>query len=170
MVGITTDSKNKLLAITDATRFPKAGESKVERVAPYALTSGWYYNFNSQKVQSEKVMSTPIVINNDMYVTTFDGSKPGLSGDCGAGVKGESFMTLFCMPFGQCNSGSVSTHRLNLGAGIVGGAVGAGDSSGMQRLIVVNVDTTKVPQPNNILNARYNTINKLIPQRWYERR
>jgi type IV pilus assembly protein PilY1 len=170
MVGITTDSKSKLLAITDATRFPKAGESKVERVAPYALTSGWYYNFNSQKVQSEKVMSTPIVINNDMYVTTFDGSKPGLSGDCGAGVKGESFMTLFCMPFGQCNSGSVSTHRLNLGAGIVGGAVGAGDSSGMQRLIVVNVDTTKVPQPNNILNARYNTINKLIPQRWYERR
>lgn len=78
MVGITTDSKSKLLAITDATRFPKAGESKVERVAPYALTSGWYYNFNSQKVQSEKVMSTPIVINNDMYVTTFDGSKPGL--------------------------------------------------------------------------------------------
>lgn len=168
--GYTAESKDKLLAITDSTRFPKAGESTVERVAPFAETSGWYYNFSSQKVQSEKVMATPIVINNDMYVTTFDGSKPGLSGDCGAGVKGESFMTLFCMPFGQCKSGALDSHRLNLGAGIVGGAVGAGDGSGMQRLIVANIDSTLVQKPNSILNSRYNTANKLIPQRWYERR
>jgi type IV pilus assembly protein PilY1 len=42
-----------------------------------------------------------------MFVTTFDGSRNGMSGDCGAGVKGESFMTLFCMPYGQCNTGSI---------------------------------------------------------------
>jgi type IV pilus assembly protein PilY1 len=35
-------------------------------------------------------MSYTIVINNDMFVTTFDGSRNGMSGDCGAGVKGES--------------------------------------------------------------------------------
>jgi type IV pilus assembly protein PilY1 len=71
------------------------------------------------------------------------------------------------MPFGQCNSGSTSTYRLNLGAGIVGGAIGAGDGSGMQRLIVANVDTTNVN--SEILKKRYKTANKLIPQRWYER-
>ena len=160
-VGISTGSISKLIAITDTNRFGAQA-----RVAPYATSSGWYYNFKSNKVQSEKVMSTPLVINNDMYVTTFDGSKPGLSGDCGAGVKGESFMTLFCMPYGQCASGSATTYRLNLGAGIVGGAVGAGDGSGMQRLIVANVDSTNVN--SKILENRYTILDKAIPKKWYD--
>ena len=162
--GITTDSAHKLLGLTDTNRF-----SITTRLAPYASTQGWYYKFKSYKLQSEKVMSTPIVINNDVYITTFDGSKNGLAGDCGAGVKGESFMTLMCMPYGQCNGGSASTYRLNLGAGIVGGAVGAGDGTGMQRLIVANVDTTGMSD-NEILKRRYMTANQLTPQRWYDRR
>lgn len=70
-------------------------------VAPYTR-NGWYFKFRSQKPQSAKVFATPVVLNSRMFVTTFDGSKDGLSGDCGAGVKGESFMNQFCMPFGQC--------------------------------------------------------------------
>ena len=70
-------------------------------VAPYT-ENGWYFKFRSQKPQSAKVFATPVVLNSRMFVTTFDGSKDGLSGDCGAGVKGESFMNQFCMPFGQC--------------------------------------------------------------------
>lgn len=70
-------------------------------VAPYS-GNGWYFKFRSQKPQSAKVFATPVVLNSRMFVTTFDGSKDGLSGDCGAGVKGESFMNQFCMPFGQC--------------------------------------------------------------------
>lgn len=161
---VTASSINKLLSLTDSSRF-----TKTETRAPYDATQGWYYKFKSYKVQSEKVMSTPIVIGGDMFVTTFDGSKPGLSGDCGAGVKGESFMTLFCMPYGQCNSGSATTYRLNLGAGIVGGAVGAGDASGKQRLIVTNVDTTGLTD-NAIVNRLYSPNDTLIPQRWYDRR
>lgn len=71
------------------------------KVAPLTA-NGWYFKFRSQKLQSAKVFATPIVLNNRMFVTTFDGSKDGLSGDCGAGVKGESFTNQFCMPFGQC--------------------------------------------------------------------
>ena len=71
-------------------------------VAPFT-GNGWYFKFKSQKLQSAKVFATPVVLNSRMFVTTFDGSKDGLSGDCGAGVKGESFMSQFCMPFGQCN-------------------------------------------------------------------
>jgi type IV pilus assembly protein PilY1 len=55
---------------------------------------------------------------------------------------------------------------LSVGAGIVGGAVGAGDGSGMQRLIVTNVDTTNITN-NEIINKRYQTGNKLVTQRWY---
>ncbi|USE83528.1 PilC/PilY family type IV pilus protein [Acinetobacter tibetensis] len=74
-------------------------------VAPYTAY-GWFYRFKSSgsaaKLQSAKVLATPIVLNSRMFVSTFDGSKPGLSGDCGAGVKGESFLQQFCMPYGQC--------------------------------------------------------------------
>ncbi|WP_315077626.1 PilC/PilY family type IV pilus protein [Acinetobacter guillouiae] len=70
-------------------------------VAPFT-TNGWYYRFKSYKLQSAKVFSTPIVLNYRMFVSVFDGSKDGLSGACGAGVKGESFLQQFCMPFGQC--------------------------------------------------------------------
>lgn len=73
-------------------------------VAPYLTTQGWFYRFQSGALkQSVKVIDTPIVANHRLVVSTFDGSKPGLAGDCGAGVKGESFINLFCMPFGQCN-------------------------------------------------------------------
>ncbi|WP_151961564.1 pilus assembly protein [Acinetobacter bereziniae] len=70
-------------------------------IAPFT-TNGWYYRFKSNKLQSAKVFSTPIVLNYRMFVSIFDGSKDGLSGSCGAGVKGESFLQQFCMPFGQC--------------------------------------------------------------------
>ena len=162
--SVGTTAINQLVALDNTNRFAITNYR-----APYALTQGWYYLFKSSLVQSEKVMSTPLVINNDMFVTTFDGSRNGMSGDCGAGVKGESFMTLFCMPYGQCNGGTSTSYRLSMGAGIVGGAVGAGDGSGMQRLIVANVDTSGVTG-NAILDKRYNTGNKLIPQRWYDRR
>lgn len=84
--------------------------------APYATSSGWYYQFNNcvtgsdgtktgcsdYKMQSEKVFGTPLAMNYRLYVPTFDSSKPGISGDCGAGVKGESFLTTLCLPYGQC--------------------------------------------------------------------
>ena len=162
--SVGTAEINQLVALDNANRF-----ANTTYKASYSLTQGWYYLFKSSHIQSEKVMATPLVINNDMFVTSFDGSKDGMSGDCGAGVKGESFMTLFCMPYGQCNGGTAASYRLSMGAGIVGGAVGAGDGSGMQRLIVANVDTSGITD-NAILDKRYNTGNKLIPQRWYDRR
>lgn len=86
-------------------------------IAPYS-TNGWYYKFDNcvagsdgtktdcdkYKLQSEKVFGTPLAMNYRLYVSTFDSSKPGISGDCGAGVKGESFLSSFCLPFGQCKS------------------------------------------------------------------
>src|SRR5690606_31022298 len=70
------------------------------------------------KLQSEKVFGTPLAMNYRLYVSTFDSSKPGISGDCGAGVKGESFMTTFCMPFGQCKSSEEGGRGIPIGIGI----------------------------------------------------
>lgn len=164
-IDVNLDATNGLKPILDSNRF---GIAVANYVAPYSA-KGWYYQFKSNLLQSEKVFSTPIVINNDMYVSTFDGSKPGLSGDCGAGVKGESFITKFCMPFGQCTqSGSASEYKLNLGAGITAGAIGAGEN-GTTRLIVANVDTSGTTSGSAITGARYNTKMNLVTQRWYEK-
>lgn len=132
-------TKVNLGEITDANRF----ENK-DLVASYKEKGGWYYRFQNctvgvdgtrsncsdYKKQSEKVFGKPLAMNYKLYVSTFDSSKPGISGDCGAGVKGESMITAFCLPFGQCAE-KLDHARSVLGVGIhtvtVGGKKGGGD-------------------------------------------
>lgn len=149
----------KLMPITDTTR-----ASNTTIVAPYSTTGGWYYYFASSMVQDEKVLTTPIVLSSQMYVTTYDRSKDGLSGDCGAGVKGNSFVSQFCMPYGQCAASVYTASTFNkhtdLGAGITGVSVVSDTSNGLARGLssasagVVKAGTEIKPV--------------LIPQKWYE--
>src|SRR5690606_25405225 len=106
-------TRTTLGKLTEANRY-----SNTNLLAPYGSKDGWYYEFDNcvagidgtktdcdkYKLQSEKVFGTPLAMNYRLYVSTFDSSKPGLSGECGAGVKGESLLTTFCMPYGQCKS------------------------------------------------------------------
>lgn len=129
--------KTQLGEITDSNRF-----STTNPVAPYS-GKGWFYRFqnctagvdgaltncSSYKKQSEKVFGTPLVMNYKLYVSTFDASKPGISGDCGAGVKGESMITAFCLPYGQCASEPADS-RAVIGVGIHTVTVGGKDDGG----------------------------------------
>lgn len=124
--SLNTQNITGLALLTEDNRY-----SNTTPVAPYS-TNGWYYQFNNcvagsdgtkegcddYKLQSEKVFGTPLAMNYRLYVSTFDSSKPGISGDCGAGVKGESFMTTFCMPFGQCKSSEEGGRGIPIGIGI----------------------------------------------------
>lgn len=131
-------TKENLGEITEGNRF-----SNTDPVASYDKKDGWFYRFqhctvgvdgqltncSNYKKQSEKVFGTPLAMNYKLYVSTFDASKPGISGDCGAGVKGESMLTAFCLPFGQCAS-QLKPSRSVIGVGIhtvtVGGKKGGG--------------------------------------------
>lgn len=180
--------------------------SNTTPVAPYS-TNGWYYQFNNcvagsdgtkkgcddYKLQSEKVFGTPLVMNYRLYVSTFDSSKPGISGDCGAGVKGESFMTTFCMPFGQCKSSEEGGRGVPIGIGIQNITTGndnkcvgddCGDDEGGDNPDETTKNEDKVASS---LNYCANTGGRilvtttgaggvgqatqmcLIPQRWYEK-
>lgn len=166
--------------------------SQTTLVAPYS-GKGWYYKFQSSKLQSEKVFGTPLALNYQLYASTFDGSKDGISGDCGAGVKGESFLNRFCMPYGQCkteNAGSNAANcvgtkcdKISLGAGIHTAVVRGDDTP----------PTTPNPNDPKVKNDGTSAGNYclstggrtaytplgggsgeqtqicLIPQRWYER-
>lgn len=166
--------------------------------APFS-SNGWYYQFekclagfgkcDGYTQQTEKVFGTPIALNNKLFVSTFDASKDGLAGDCGAGVKGASLMTTFCMPYGQCKVGDITgTTRNIIGAGIHtitvgnditdpnGGGTGGGGSGGGSD------DEKKVASSQNYCvdtggrttitvtggsSAGEKTRMCLIPQRWY---
>lgn len=159
-----TDSLTILNEITDLNRF-----SDTTLIAPYGTSAGWYYKFKAgTALQTEKVLNTPAVIDYDLYVSSYDSSKQGFSGTCGGGVQGESKVTLFCMPFGQCVASrglTDSNSVMELGAGIRDFAIGATDN-GLTRLITgeTSTDTGSV-----IPDERYSTKVKLIPQRWYEK-
>ena len=140
-------------------------------------------NCSNYKKQSEKVFGTPLAMNYKLYVSTFDASKPGISGDCGAGVKGESMLTAFCMPFGQCAT-KIEPSRSVIGVGIHTGTVvsvddgsssgtGGGNGGG-------NGGGTGGSENNYCLSTGARTIYNgmggnpgeasricLIPQRWY---
>lgn len=132
---VEPDSSTGLVLLTEDDR---KNDSNLK--AP-ASSKGWYYEFKKclagygdckdYEQQTEKVFGTPVVLNNKMFVSTFDASKDGLAGDCGAGVKGASLMTTFCMPFGQCKASDVTgtTHSM-IGAGIHTIAVGNDVSDG----------------------------------------
>jgi type IV pilus assembly protein PilY1 len=159
-----SNSLTVLNEITDSNRF-----SDTSLIAPYGTSAGWYYKFKAgTALQTEKILNTPAVIDYDLYVSSYDSSKQGFSGKCGGGVQGESKVTLFCMPFGQCVGSrglTDSNSVMELGSGIRDFAIGATDN-GLTRLITgqTSTDTGSV-----IPDERYSTKVKLIPQRWYEK-
>lgn len=189
--------------LTESNRY-----SNTTLVAPYGSKDGWYYEFDNcvagidgtkkdchkYMLQSEKVFGTPLAMNYKLYVSTFDSSKPGLSGDCGAGVKGESLLSSFCLPYGQCKSAlatdggsrgtpiGIGIHAVTVGnctgANCDGGSDGGDDGTGGGKA------DKKIASASNYCAATGGrmaitvtggvgkgeaTQMCLIPQRWYER-
>lgn len=188
--------------ITEANRY-----SDTNLIAPYSSSNGWYYEFDNcvagidgtktgcsdYKLQSEKVFGSPLAMNYRLYVSTFDSSKPGLSGDCGAGVKGESLLTTFCMPYGQCKSlddigsgsGGGTPRGAPIGVGIhnvtVGNCTGGdcdkdGGGGGDENKKVVSASNYCASTGGRMTITVTGGMGKgnatqmcLIPQRWYEK-
>lgn len=138
---------------------------------------GWYYQFSTNttddgynnRKQVVKVFEEPVAIGNDLYVSAFDSSKAGISGLCGAGVKGETFAHRFCLPYGGCGR-TPTNDTFSLGAGIQGLPVGPGEGNDPETRSIVFTNNTKQndAETNNSL-FRYNTPTTLVPQRWYEK-
>lgn len=183
-------TSNKLYELTtfitkDKTRSNLTEVTNRSTKVGYSSADGWYYKFkNGSKLQSEKVFGDLIAINYNLYVGTFDGSKAGLSGDCGAGVKGESFVERLCLPYSDCSTNPVSTetdankNRISQGAGIILPVLGGGEES----CIGDNCPSEGSPGSNpirriltNCQGSNCGTVpigialkQRLIPLRWYE--
>ncbi|WP_216937145.1 pilus assembly protein PilY, partial [Acinetobacter sp. BY484] len=101
-----TSWKTKDIEVPELAKLTDDDRKNDNRIKAPASSEGWYYEFTNcltghgdcddYTKQTEKVFGTPVALNNKLFVSTFDASKDGLSGDCGAGVKGASLMTTFC--------------------------------------------------------------------------
>lgn len=161
---------NTVLAINEVTmadRFQQTDAAMAAPIAPFASSAGWYFKLSGgTKIQHEKIFYSPTVIDYDLYVSSYDASRLGLTGSCGGGVQGVSKVQIFCMPFGQCSASEYSTRTINNssddhGPGIQNHAIASG-GDGTTRLVGGAII-------GNNLTDTYATRMKLIAQRWYER-
>ena len=156
--------------ITSANRFQQTATQLTTPVAPYASSAGWYFRLQggNGKMQQEKIFYAPTVIDYDLYISSYDSSRVGLTGACGGGVQGVSKVRLFCMPFGQCSTDRSFTDETSAsdehGPGIQNHTITSdgGANGGTTRLIGGAII-------GNNLDDQYKTTVKLIPQRWYEK-
>lgn len=166
---------SNLVAITDLNRelgTIATGATAPANKANFTNKKGWYYAFNSSTGRKaiEKVQGDVIVIDNDLYVSTFDAESVGTTEACGAGIYGGSKAHRFCMPYGQCpEDDTVANNTLYLGKGLLGLTLGGGsDGNNSSRSVVVPL-SSRSPATNKILSAVYKSNLKLTPLSWYEK-
>lgn len=148
---------------------------------------GWKFYFTAASGRL-KGYSSPRVVDNFLFVTTYtpEGGTVEQS-SCSAGIIGESFQEVFCMPGGVCdketakrlgesaidnsNTEDGSKFRFKIGVGIVQAGVGNAkdnNSANTYGTIAPSVDCTKSAYKNSpaCLQEVSSISNK--PVRWYE--
>lgn len=133
------------------------------RTANTSESGGWYYSWRNTThgLQTNKVIQMPIVVSNDLFVPTFDSAAEGIAGSCGAGVKGQSSVSLFCMPYGKC-SGDYTVRTTVIGTGLVSASV-TGDSEVDGGTVSGGGSGSRV-----YLDKTYDRNNKFLLKAWRE--
>ena len=145
---------------------------------------GWKY-YLSSTAGSLKGYSTPRVVDNLLFLNTYtpDGGIPQDS--CNAGIIGESYQEVFCLPGGTCKNNKLfdntisvnltglgSPYRLMIGMGIVQTAVGnAGSDTSAQGVYggtTLTVDCTAAANKNSLACMKETSSITNKPVRWYE--
>lgn len=154
-----------------------------------ASQDGWKYVFSEnsfyldsnqttgQKFYSTpmgaKVITDPVLMNNQLFVSVFDGAKSGTVQGCDAGIKGESVIERFCMPFGACGSNSGIHNSLYAGVGIAPiNLSSAGQGAANSRTIINSQcegDHCAVGNIGSDVHSDNQLNRKLRPMRWFER-
>lgn len=140
------------------------------------FNGGWKYLFGASG--RYKGMNDLYALDGMLYVNVYDRDGVGISGKCGSGVAGDSYLYQFCLPTGKCDFYSDSTtlpNRVKLGAGILGTGLGQGYNNDADTVgLVVNRDDPTVldcslPANKNLLQCQlFDNKVSLKQLRWYE--
>lgn len=175
--GPLSIGRSNLQQITDEDRELASDEDQAgEDYNENSSYKGWYYEFPSSasignRKAVEKVQSDLVLLDSDLYVSTFDAEGVGSEEACGAGIYGSSRAHRFCMPYGQCGAGdTVEDNTMTLGKGLLGITLGQStDANGVPYRSIIGPVENRNPTSNKILNTLYRNKIKLTPYSWYER-
>ena len=150
---------------------------------------GWKYTFSKNafkfkeqdtqnfysRPMAAKVITDPVLMNNQLFVSVFDGAKAGTVQGCDAGIRGESVIERFCMPYGYCATDSTLkglSNRFYAGVGIAPiniSSAGQGDQNS-RTLLNTQCQGDNCSATNADTNQSKNKLHrKLSPMRWFER-
>lgn len=132
------------------------------------IHQGWYYTLPKLTVKDttyqQRILEEGVALDNSLYYPIFNPQSSTANVDatsCTGGITGESTLYQFCLPSGECVTNQDAPKSGGpLGSGILGLAVGPG-SGDNKRTFVFN----KKPDP---IPDEFETLNKLLPQRWFE--
>lgn len=149
----------------------------VPRKTGNMFNAGWKHSFSST-AGSYKGMNDIYALDGMLYVNVFHKDGIGISGSCGGGVKGDSYLYQYCLPYGKCDfytTGTTSPNRVKLGAGILGTGIGQGYGNKISTLgLIVNRDNPTpvdcaLPVNKNLPQCQlFDNAVKLKQLRWYE--
>lgn len=149
----------------------------VPRKTGNMFNAGWKHSFSSTS-GSYKGMNDIYALDGMLYVNVFHKDGTGISGSCGGGVKGDSYLYQYCLPYGKCDfytTGTTSPNRVKLGAGILGTGIGQGYGNKISTLgLIVNRDNPTpvdcaLPVNKNLPQCQlFDNAVKLKQLRWYE--
>ena len=172
----TKDNALETLVLTNGVnRVEQSVDEEGNTVTRYP--AGWKHAFSSTS-GAYKGMNDIYALDNMLYANVYHKDGTGISGSCGGGVKGDSYLFQYCLPYGKCgfySSATTAVNRVKLGAGILGTGIGQGYNNKINTLgLIVNRDD---PNPADCSLAE----NKNLPQcqlfdnavklqqlRWYE--
>ncbi|MGE8594336.1 MAG: PilC/PilY family type IV pilus protein [Acinetobacter faecalis] len=139
------------------------------------FNGGWigYYGTSAGEY---KGMNDLYALDNILYVNVYHRDGVGVGGTCGAGVKGDSYLFQYCLPYGTCGFYDPNTkevNRVKIGVGILGTGLGDAYNNAKNQLgLVVNrdetLDCTKDENKNLPECQLFDNSVRLKQLRWYE--
>lgn len=164
---VTLDSENLNLEVLNL-------GTGVQHSDTNGFKDGWKYYYSNNNGEY-KGMNGLYALDSILYTNVYHRDGVGIGGNCGAGVKGDSYLYQFCLPTGRCSFYIAATavpNRVKLGGGILGAGVGQGylNQDGTLGLVVDrDIDKCKLPENKNKPECQlFDNSSKLKQMRWYE--
>lgn len=188
---IVTDAATDKLVENDKARMTSGNtDQQIKTVDGTGHKQGWKY-YLSTTAGELKGYSSPRVVDNFLFLTTYTPQGgTTIQNSCNAGILGESFQEVFCLPGGVCdtvngkdqravlnitsieqNTGNGSARRIKLSIGITQPSVGHVSDTTPNKYGIVSpqsIDCTKPGNQNDLkcITEVARITNK--PVRWYE--
>lgn len=164
---VTLDSENLNLEVLNLA-------TGVQHSDTNGFKAGWKYYYSNNNGEY-KGMNGLYALDSMLYANVYHRDGVGIGGNCGAGVKGDSYLYQFCLPTGRCSfylAATTEPNRVKLGGGILGTGVGQGYLNQDGTLgLVVNRDPKDCELSANKNKPEcqlFDNSSRLKQMRWYE--